>query len=184
MGVCALCICVTPAAAHVTPKPGGDSSRQLDRYVQSLKHDRQVVRFFRAHRWLLSDPRFAADAKRQLASHARSLRTTERRIAAARVRRERKRNLRRLTAVQSETPKETICRVFGRYCRQALEVAHCESRFSTSAQNGQYLGLFQMGANERRLFGHGEGAEEQSRAAYRYFVHSGRDWSPWSCRPW
>ena len=64
------------------------------------------------------------------------------------------------------------------------EVARCESRLTTSAQNGQYLGLFQMGSSERRLFGHGTTAIAQVRAAHRYFVASGRDWSPWSCKPW
>jgi hypothetical protein len=79
-------------------------------------------------------------------------------------------------------PRKAICVVFGRYCAQALEVAWCESRFQTTARNGQYLGLFQMGSSERRLFGHGPSAYEQSRAAHRYFVRSGRDWSPWGCR--
>ena len=77
-----------------------------------------------------------------------------------------------------------ICRVFGSYCQQALAVSRCESGLRTDAQNGQYLGLFQMGSNERRLFGHGDSAAEQARAAHRYFVASGRDWSPWSCKPW
>jgi hypothetical protein len=80
-------------------------------------------------------------------------------------------------------PKVAICNVFGRYCREALAVAWCESRHSTTAQNGQYLGLFQMGWNERRLFGHGSSARAQAVAAHRYFVLSGRDWSPWSCKP-
>jgi hypothetical protein len=79
-------------------------------------------------------------------------------------------------------PRKAICAVFGRYCDQALDVAWCESRFQTTARNGQYLGLFQMGSNERRLFGHGATAYEQARAAHRYFVLSGRDWSPWGCR--
>ena len=61
-------------------------------------------------------------------------------------------------------------------------MAWCESRLDTTAQNGQYLGLFQMGSSERRLFGHGDTAHEQAVAAHRYFVRSGRDWSPWSCR--
>ena len=53
-----------------------------------------------------------------------------------------------------------------------------------TAQNGQYLGLFQMGSDERRLFGHGPNALDQATAAYRYFMQSGSDWSPWSCKPW
>ena len=72
--------------------------------------------------------------------------------------------------------------MFGPYCQQAIDVAWCESRLSTTAQNGQYLGLFQMGSNERRLFGHGDTALDQAVAAHRYFMNSGRDWSPWSCR--
>lgn len=75
-----------------------------------------------------------------------------------------------------------ICYVFGSYCKQALAVAWCESKYHRTAQNGQYLGLFQMGDSERRLFGHGPTPLEQARAAHRYFVASGRDWSPWSCR--
>ena len=63
-------------------------------------------------------------------------------------------------------------------------MARCESGYRTTAQNGQYLGLFQMGTTARTLFGHGTSALTQARAAYRYFVRSGRDWSPWSCKPW
>jgi hypothetical protein len=81
-------------------------------------------------------------------------------------------------------PASVICQVFRSHCGQALQVARCESGFSTSAANGEYLGLFQMGASARRLFGHGASAEVQAKAAYRYFVTSGQDWSPWSCKPW
>ena len=66
--------------------------------------------------------------------------------------------------------------------REALRVAWCESHWYTWAKNGQYLGIFQMGSNERKLFGHGNNAWDQAKAAYKYYVVSGRDWSPWSCR--
>ncbi len=66
---------------------------------------------------------------------------------------------------------------------RTVAVAWCESGLTTTAQNGQYLGLFQMGSSERRLFGHGQTARAQAAAAHEYFVHSGRDWSPWSCKP-
>jgi hypothetical protein len=82
------------------------------------------------------------------------------------------------------SPGKAVCYVFGDYCGEALRVARCESGLRTSAQNGQYLGMFQMGSSERRLFGHGETALAQARAAYRYFVRSGRNWGPWSCKPW
>lgn len=75
--------------------------------------------------------------------------------------------------------------VFGRYAEQALAVARCESGFSMTprAQNGQYLGIFQMGSYARSVYGHGETALEQVRAAYTYFMRSGHDWSPWACKP-
>jgi hypothetical protein len=75
--------------------------------------------------------------------------------------------------------------IFGpHYARQAIGVARCETggTFDVNAQNGQYLGIFQMGSHERSLYGHGRTALAQARAAYVYFVMSGRDWSPWSCR--
>lgn len=83
-----------------------------------------------------------------------------------------------------ENPRAAICHVFGAYCTQAIAVARCESGpgMTPRAHNGQYLGAFQMGSSERRLYGHGPTVLEQARAAWRYFVRSGRDWSPWSCR--
>ena len=79
-----------------------------------------------------------------------------------------------------------IYQVFGPYASQAMAVARCETggTFSIYAQNGQYLGLFQMGSHERYTYGHGYSALAQARAAYRYFLASGKDWSPWSCKPW
>ena len=78
-----------------------------------------------------------------------------------------------------------ICHVFGSYCSQALAVARCEAGHSMTprAHNGQYLGMFQMGSYARARFGHGSDRLTQARAAYRYFVASGRDWSPWACKP-
>jgi hypothetical protein len=75
--------------------------------------------------------------------------------------------------------------VFGPYGDQAVRVSGCETggTFWPGSHNGQYLGLFQMGASERRRYGHSPSAWGQAISAYRYFVASGRDWSPWSCRP-
>lgn len=79
-----------------------------------------------------------------------------------------------------------VCRVirhvFGRYGDEAIRVASCESGLSIWARNGQYLGLFQHGEYARARYGFAWNAWAQTRAAYRYFVDSGRDWSPWSCR--
>ncbi len=78
-----------------------------------------------------------------------------------------------------------VCQAFGRYCAQAMRVVGCETggTYSVWARNGQYLGLFQMGSRERARYGHGSTARLQARAAFRYFVASGRDWSPWACKP-
>ncbi len=146
-----------------------------------------MVRFFQTHRWLLSDPRFAKEATLRLGIARRTLAASHARAARARAelhRRTVQADRRRLLASLERSPEKAICHVFRDYCGQALRVARCESGYSVNAQNGQYLGLFQMGSSERQLFGHGETALEQARAAYRYFVRSGRDWSPWSCKPW
>lgn len=62
-------------------------------------------------------------------------------------------------------------------------MAQCESGYRTDAQNGQYLGLFQMGDWARAAYGHGASAHEQAKAAHELFVDTGRTWQPWSCKP-
>jgi hypothetical protein len=182
MGACALILLVLPATAH--SQSDADLGAQLTRHLSTMKKDQQVLRFFEAHSWLLSDPRFAVEAKRQLRLHTLHFTRTQRKAAAAKIALARRAKTRRLAAVELATPQNVICRVFGGYCREALAVSRCESGLRTDAQNGQYLGLFQMGSSERRLFGHGRSAAEQVEAAHRYFIASGRDWSPWSCKPW
>jgi hypothetical protein len=88
-------------------------------------------------------------------------------------------------------PDYAIEYVFGSYAWQAKRVAACESGdtdgdlspHAVRATNGQYLGMFQMGDYARSRYGHGYTPLAQARAAYAYFVASGRDWSPWSCKP-
>jgi len=145
-----------------------------------------VVRFLEHHRWMLRDPRFRKEARLRLTAARHAIAAAHAKSAQARAQRERRTaaaKRRTLTRLRN-SPVKAICHVFRNYCGQALSVARCESGYRTSAQNGQYLGMFQMGVTERRLFGHGETALAQARAAYRYFVRSGRDWSPWSCKPW
>ena len=182
MSACALILLILPAAAQ--SRSDADLGAELTRHVSAMKKDRQVLRFFEAHGWLLSDPRFAVEAKRQLRLHTLSFTRTQQRVAAAKVALARHARSRRLAAVEATSPQNAICRVFGGDCRQALAVSRCESGLRTDARNGQYIGLFQMGSSERRLFGHGPSAVDQAQAAHRYFVASGRDWSPWSCKPW
>ncbi len=191
-GVCALVLCATPIATGASP------SVELQRHVATIEKDRTVLAFFDRHAWLLTDPRFEAEAKRQVAEHRASLMHARHKAAAVRValrranaerarrlaRRESEREQRTLQSLATLPPQEAICKVFGSYCGQALRVSRCESGYRTTAQNGQYLGLFQMGSSERQIFGHGTTAHEQAQAAHRYFVASGRDWSPWSCKPW
>jgi hypothetical protein len=78
-----------------------------------------------------------------------------------------------------------IQKIFGPYADQALRVARCETggTYDPRARNGQYLGIFQMGDYARGRYGHGPSWLVQAAAAYLYFVASGRDWSPWSCKP-
>ena len=152
-----------------------------------MQKSSSVIRFFDEHRWLLTDPRFEKEATLRLAVARRTLTATRARADRARAelaRRQAEAEPTRLRTDLGSTPEKAICFVFGAHCREALRVARCESGYQVTAQNGQYLGLFQMGSSERRLFGHGETALEQAQAAYRYFVRSGRDWSPWSCKPW
>ena len=190
MVVCACALAVVSAAAAQPTE--NELGQKLERHVKTLKHDRQVIRFFARHDWLLIDPRFAPEARRQLALHRRSLSAAKKRAARVaadlkrlHVVRKRQEQARRRAALRRASPRKAICAVFGgRHCKEALAVAHCESRLTTTAANGQYLGLFQMGSTPRRIYGHGASAYEQARAAYAYFVDSGRDWSPWSCKPW
>lgn len=72
---------------------------------------------------------------------------------------------------------------------EAVRVVKCEAGkywymgYPHFAHNGQYLGMFQMGSWERRIYGHGPDPWKQAFAAYRYFIASGHDWSPWECKP-
>lgn len=81
------------------------------------------------------------------------------------------------------SPQAAICAVFGAHCSAAISVAHCETggTFDVNAQNGQFLGLFQMGSYARSRYGHSGTALGQARAAYAYFLDAG--WSPWQCLP-
>ena len=182
MGACALILLVVPATAQ--SQSDADLGVQLTRHLSTMKKDRQVLRFLQTHRWLFSDQRFAVSAKRQLRLHTLSLTRTQKKAAVAKLALAKGAKMRRLAAVRAATPQNVICRVFGSRCQEALAVSRCESGLRTEAENGQYLGLFQMGSNERAIFGHGPSAIEQAVAAHRYFVASGSDWGPWSCKPW
>jgi hypothetical protein len=182
LGASALFLLIVPATAQSQSE--ASISDQLTRHLATMKKDQQVLNFLNNHKWLLSDPRFQDSAKRQLRVHTSSLARVRRQAAAAKRAIALKAKERRLAAVEAAKPESVICRVFGPYCDEALAVSRCESGLDTTAQNGQYLGLFQMGTTARRLFGHGPSAVEQAKAAHRYFVASGHGWAPWSCKPY
>ena len=72
---------------------------------------------------------------------------------------------------------------FGRAWKEAAIVSWGEGSWHANATNGQYRGTFQMGSGERQRYGHGPTLVHQAAAAARYWRASGRDWSPWECRP-
>ena len=167
-----------PTKTHPVRHRAEALDRRLERKLAAVRRYTGTIRFFHSHRSLLSSSdgsevvvsalAYAEHRARELAETVSTLREAIRQSDA-----------RRRAAL---SPRAAICDVFGSYCDEAVAIARCESHLRTSAQNGQYLGLFQMGASERRLFGHGPTAHAQAIAARRYFVRSGRDWSPWSCR--
>jgi hypothetical protein len=168
-----------PPRTESAERPAVSLQARLERKLAAAWKYRSVIRFFENHRSLRSSSEHQETPSTAVRRAERRLARVSKTIAALR-RALQRRETRRLAHAP---PKVAICRVFGRYCGQALKVSWCESRHSTSAQNGQYLGLFQMGSSERRLFGHGQTAHRQALAAHKYFVVSGRDWSPWSCKP-
>ena len=152
--------------------------QQLERKLDALRRYRGTVRFYENHRLLLAAGTHSDTAKTRLVHAKERVRQLTKTVSFLRAK-VRARDQRRLAGLP---PRKAICNVFRSRCQQALAVSWCESRHSTTAQNGQYLGLFQMGSHERQLFGHGTTAHAQARAAHRYFVLSGRDWRPWACR--
>lgn len=77
--------------------------------------------------------------------------------------------------------KRALVMYFGRSWKDAAVVSYGEGSWHKDAENGQYLGTFQMGSRERARYGHGPDLVSQTRAASRYWSESG--WSPWDCRP-
>jgi hypothetical protein len=97
--------------------------------------------------------------------------------------------LRELQRIYALSPIGAILYIFGSHAQEAINVAACESgggdprNINIYAQNGQYLGMFQMGTSERATYatiGYSN-AYQQTVAAWNYFAVSG--WSPWECQP-
>jgi hypothetical protein len=174
-----------PQAKRVTASKSVAASLTLDqrlvRVTRKMRANRRTLRFYASNGWYLRSAKHGSRASERMRAARRHL------AAASRSEKVLRRSLARREARRLATapPRTAICHVFGkRHCQEALAVSWCESRHSTSAQNGQYLGLFQMGSWERSRFGHGTTPHAQALAAHRYFVLAGSDWSPWSCKPW
>jgi len=154
-------------------------AKRLQRQLGVVRKQQSVLRFFQNHPALLSgdDRNFARVAVRhatvRLAQAEKAVVWLRQVIQARQDRR-----------LEKLPPKAAICDAFDSYCDEAIQVAWCESRLQPSAHNGQYLGLFQMGSYARDVYGHGPTAHDQAVAAHKYFLSSGRDWSPWSCKPY
>ncbi len=166
------------AAKAKSVRPPETLDERLQVKVAAARKFRGTIRFFENHRYLLGSTPHRSTAAQALDRAERRLEQLTGTIAWLR-RAIRERDHRRDAKL---SPRAVICDVFGPDCDSAADVAWCESGWRTTAQNGQYLGMFQMGSHERSLFGHGPTAREQAVAARKYFVLSGRDWSPWSCR--
>lgn len=163
----ALIFAAPPASSHYPIAPEPKDMDELD-----FQHERLHV--LKGHAWAeVKHPRSYKD----LVWHRKALR----RINVSLRKNHRQLQIRRY----ARNPVWAIYQVFGVYGEQAVEVARCETggTFDTGAQNGQYLGLFQMGDYARSRYGHSSTALGQAQAAYRYFMDSGRDWSPWACKP-
>lgn len=185
LGLTAL-ILATPASADVARRTAVELSlgTRIAHQQGVIRHDRQVLRFSEHRSMLARHNPYRAEVTRQVRLHRSQLRWTTLELIETRTAIQSRARRARTRALRRATPHSAIRAVFGGYAGQALAVARCESGLSTGAQNGQYRGLFQMGSNERALYGHGGSAYAQARAAYRYFVASGRDWRPWGCKPW
>jgi len=105
---------------------------RLEQKLAAARKHRGTVAFFKSHRSLLSSDEHRLDARtalhraeRRLAGLSKTIRALRRAIET--------RDVRRRAAA---SPKGAICDIFGRYCRQAVAVAWCESRLTTTARNG------------------------------------------------
>jgi hypothetical protein len=188
VGLFALCLVMQAAVAAMEGESAQASRKanveqraltldeRLERKLAALRRYRDTIRFLENHRSLLASGSAPGKAT-SLAYAKKRVRELNTAVAALRA----KLRVREHRALAKLPPRRAICDVFGSHCQEAVAVAWCESRMQTTAENGQYRGLFQMGSYERSLFGHGATAHAQARAAHRYFVLSGRDWSPWGC---
>jgi hypothetical protein len=161
---------LTALVATTRAATTGTLHKREHRQIATLARDRGTVRFFRRHLRLAHTPigrRALRFAKAEIRWTLAELRETRKTL-----------HVRALPQDVSGV----ITYVFGPHAAEAKTVALCESGFSTSATNGQYFGVFQMGSHERARYGGSSlNVWDQVRAAYRYYRAAG--WRPWECRP-
>ena len=150
---------------------------QLERKLAALRRYRGTIRFYETHRSLLSSSGRRVDVSSALAYAKQRVHQLTKTVEALRA----KVHTRDARKLASLTPKAAICAVFGDYCQEAVAVAWCESHLATTH------GTASTSACSRwaRTSGNCSVTATRTRqavAAHRYFVRSGRDWSPWSCR--
>jgi hypothetical protein len=174
-------VCLILAGVVVWGVHEVDAGRLLQEREQSRGHVSSSGASRSSSSYPVSWKRRTRRWKVQATSLGRTVRAQ--RVVIARLRSE-LRNARHVQAVVPSVSVPDIIRsVFGQYGEQAVRVAWCESRLQTSATNGQFRGLFQMGSWERATYGDYSDAWGQAQAAYRYFAATGFSWGPWECKP-
>ena len=140
--LCALILLVVPATAQSTVECRFE--RAANAPPQHHEEDQQVLRFLDKHRWLLSDPRFEADAKRQLRLHTLSLAHTKKMAAKAKralaARAKVQAKVRHLAAVEAAKPETSSAacsaRTAGRPSRSRAASPACPRQRKTASISG------------------------------------------------
>ena len=131
MGLCAL-VLTASAGAAVTPQSATDLllEQRFERQQKIVRHDKQVLRFFERHRWLLRHPMHRSEASKQLRFHRQQLRWTSLELLETQHAIDRREERRRIARLHAASPANAIRVVFGRYAADALAVASCEASWS------------------------------------------------------
>lgn len=87
---------------------------------------------------------------------------------------------------RTDSVENTICATFGNQCQKALSVAHCESRFVSTAVGGLgERGVFQIHPVHAPKLGPYGGWDAmfnpEANIAFAYDLYSAAGWAPWSC---
>ena len=184
MGVCALILLVLPATAQ--SQSDADLGAQLTRHLSTMKKDQQVLTFLQNHTVVVQRPPLcgrreapAADPHDEPGAHAEEGCGGEDGARAPRSRCAGSPPYEAATPAHRHLPR--LRRPLpGGTRRLALRVRPAHRRPERPVPRPVPDGLERAAHLRPRL----DSAVEQATAAHRYFVASGRDWGPWSCKPW